>query len=446
MISDIKRKAGPYSITETTREFPFGFYMPSGDDVLVTVNGLDGQDFVLDKDHYTVTLNASQKVAPGGTVILKQSIAHLGTKLAITSNVAYTQNLDLHDSGNFSPSAINKEEDRRVIQIQQLYEAIQRCILVPVTSLVSSGEMLQQLLNVASKANEYAELASKTYQEVLETQKEIESLQPEIEADIKAEGATQVGLVRNEGEEQVKRIESMTSGALMISGVGGNEVVWTLEEDVPAGTKITLPHSTKYVCGRHHLRVSRNGLLCHFGINFEEVGEKDEVSDKIKFGFDAKAGDEIDVWISALGIEDQYKRSLELLDEMQTLKETCEKYSQALSSPWFGCYVTVKEPECPTTYTINPTSAAVFVLGLQEEVTTIDFSEYEETEGVSRTLTLFLNQGTGSNKVEWPANVLWSQGRKPILSYIPGHTDVIQLISSDDGKTWLGSFNGGWFN
>lgn len=439
------RRSDLYKGDGSVTEFSFPFKIFTADQITVCRALSDSTEEVVSAEEYAVELNEDQETSPGGKVLFTVAPA-IGDRLRIVSNVDYLQEAELRNQSAFYPKTLNDVHDKLAIMCQQLHEAVQRCISVPVTSVMTSEEMLSQLLNVAAKANEFAELAAKTYQEVLETKKDIETLQPEIEAAIKSEGTTQVGYVRNEGEEQVKRIESMTSGALMISGIGGNEVVWTLEEDVPAGTKITLPHSTKYVCGRHHLRVSRNGLLCHFGINFEEVGEKDEVSDKIKFGFDAKAGDEIDVWISALGIEDQYKRSLELLDEMQTLKETCEKYSQALSSPWFGCYVTVKEPECPATYTIDPTSAAVFVLGLQDAVTSIAFSEYEETEGVSRTLTLFLKQGTGSNKIDWPDNVLWSQGRKPILSYTPGHTDVVQLISSDDGKTWLGSFNGGWFN
>lgn len=445
-ISKETRRSGPYVGIGTVKTYPFDFYMQSAEHVAV-YKSTDSvtSDIKLDPSEFTVDLNPDQENNPGGTVTLKEPLAK-DINLSVVSAVPYTQDLVLTNKGGFHPESINDAEDKRVIQIQQLYEAVQRCILVPVTSLISGEQQLQQLLDVAAKANEFAQLAEKTYQEVLETQKEIEGLQPGIEAAIKAEGTTQVGLVKDEGEEQIKRIESMTSGALMISGIGANEVSWTLEEDVPAGTKITIPHKTQYIVGRHHMRLSRNGLQLIPGLNYDEVGDPDDISEQIKLKFDAKAGDELYVWISALGIEDQYDMSFELLSEMQDLRNVCEKYAQALSSPWFGCYVTEKIDECPETYTIDPTSAAVFVFDLQEPITTLNLKEYTETEGVSRTLTLFFKQGTGSNKVAWPDNVLWSQGRKPILSYTPGHTDVVQLITSDDGQTWLASFNGGWFN
>ncbi|WP_439829587.1 hypothetical protein [Aeromonas caviae] len=50
-----------------------------------------------------------------------------------------------------------------------------------------------------------------------------------------------------------------------------------------------------------------------------------------------------------------------------------------------------------------------------------------------------LKQGTGANIVSWPSNILWSFGRKPVLTFTQGKIDIFQLITYDNGLTWFGS-------
>lgn len=312
MVPETPRKAGPYRITATSLEFPFSFYMISGDDVVVTINDLDGNDVELDKQYYTVTLNSSQKTTPGGVVTLKQSIETLGTALAITSGMPYTQNLDLHNSGNFNPVVINKEEDRRVIQLQQLLEELKRCIIVPVTSAQTREELLQNLLDIANTANEYAQKAEQILKETQEVKAEIQTLQPDIEAAVTQTGEAQVERVETaggeqvsaivaEGDKQVVRLEAIADFEEAGHGVLCTEQVWTITQEVASGTTITLPNYMSYVVGRNHLRVNWNGLTLVKSQNFMEVGDADTDSTEIIINMPLHIGDRIMVWTVPLG-------------------------------------------------------------------------------------------------------------------------------------------------
>lgn len=173
-ISKESRRSGPYVGTGTVKTYPFDFLMRNAEYVAVYQSVEGGtEDRKLGAQEFSVTLNSDQENNPGGTVTLESALAS-GVNLSIVSEVPYTQNLVLTNKGGFYPESINDAEDERVIQIQQLYEALQRCVSVPVTSLTTREELLQQLMDVAASANEYAKRAEEIYQQVVETQGEVE--------------------------------------------------------------------------------------------------------------------------------------------------------------------------------------------------------------------------------------------------------------------------------
>ena len=105
-------------------------------------------------------------------------------------------------------------------------------------------------------------------------------------------------------DTQIARIDDKTDDTLVVNATGCAEKTWTLTADVAANAEITIPGGIYYVVGRHHLRVGYNGLTCYIGTNFVEVGNTDTKSNKFKLTFDAKSGDELDVWVAALGKAD----------------------------------------------------------------------------------------------------------------------------------------------
>jgi len=97
-------------------------------------------------------------------------------------------------------------------------------------------------------------------------------------------------------------------------------------------------------------------------------------------------------------------------------------------------------------YDLNQSDASVFSTTLTNTTTTINLVPFTLPTTSARQITLFLTQGSGGSKiVNWSSNIKWSQGRKPTLSLDASTTDVISFLTLDNGNTWFGFFNGGWF-
>lgn len=61
------------------------------------------------------------------------------------------------------------------------------------------------------------------------------------------------------------------------------------------------------------------------------------------------------------------------------------------------------------------------------------------TERASSIYLCIKQGGTGSYTVTWPSSVKWKAATAPTLSTTVGAVDIIQLISFDNGTTWLAS-------
>ena len=160
MQDDVKRRSGPFQGNGQTTNFPFGFYVFSDNDVSVVTSDSDSVvTTVLEKDvDYTVTINADQDATAGGTVKLVKALP-AGKSLALTSNLAYTQEMQLTNFSRFPPEILNDAMDRTVILIQQLKEMAERHITVPSTSSKTPEQLLEEILDVAANANVYAQQA-----------------------------------------------------------------------------------------------------------------------------------------------------------------------------------------------------------------------------------------------------------------------------------------------
>ena len=160
-ISSEVRKAGPYDGNDVTTSFPFSFKVFSADDVVVVLTDPAGIETTLTGSgtDYSVTLNADQDTAPGGTV---EKISALATDylLTITSSVPNLQPLDLTNQGGFYPKVINAALDRLTILAQQNAEQIGRSVKVPISSSVTPDSLIAQLTQDAATAAAAASSAS----------------------------------------------------------------------------------------------------------------------------------------------------------------------------------------------------------------------------------------------------------------------------------------------
>jgi hypothetical protein len=343
-VAAITRKAGPF-INETQTPqvgpFPFTFKVFAYSDIkVVRSESADlegGAETLAYGTDYTVSIDLSkQDTAPGGSITLtgnaqtsEGSLLMPGFALAILSNVPYSQLTSLTNYDRFMPSVLNAVHDRAVANIQQLVERLDRTVSVPATSSQTPEELVSKLQHAADSAEQVAssfaaqagtsaaasaasatlaeQWATKTDGKVQDidysakhyaldakqTASELPAKALELEAHLTAHTDTQIA-----------RIDDKTDDTLVVNATGCAEKTWTLTADVAANTEITIPGGIYYVVGRHHLRVGYNGLTCYLGTNFTEVGNTDTKSNKFKLTFDAKSGDELDVWVAALGKAD----------------------------------------------------------------------------------------------------------------------------------------------
>lgn len=134
-ISTTTRKAGPYTGNGSATSFTFAFKVFAATDVLVIKTDLVTQTdtTLVNGTGYTVTLNANQNTAPGGSITVTPAISNQYT-LTILSAVPNLQPVDLTANGKFYPEVINAALDRQVAQVQQLAEQAQRALTIPVTT------------------------------------------------------------------------------------------------------------------------------------------------------------------------------------------------------------------------------------------------------------------------------------------------------------------------
>lgn len=303
-IEDVARRV-TYTGNGSQTDFPFSFVVFNAEtDILVRQKIGDAFEVAVPSSDFSVTLNADQASNPGGKVTMNVAPSN-GVAIAILSNVAYEQTMELTTHDGFDPRTLNKNADRIVAQIQQLKEGLSRAITTDPTDTVTPAELKQKLLDAANTATivakGYAEAAAASAADAKQSRDDILDHKQGIVDAVTAEGDKQNQRVITEGDTQIGRVKAETDNTLIANGMGCAERFWTLSANVPAGTDITIPSGIKYLVNRHHLRVAWNGLVLAIGQNFTEVGAQDTFSTAFRLTFDAKVGDEIDVWIGALG-------------------------------------------------------------------------------------------------------------------------------------------------
>ena len=76
---------------------------------------------------------------------------------------------------------------------------------------------------------------------------------------------------------------------IMARMADGVTVAWTSDEAIPQGELLPLPQNCGYYPGHHAVSLSWDGLVCHVGRQFEEVGEPGLLSHAVRLLFAAPA-------------------------------------------------------------------------------------------------------------------------------------------------------------
>jgi hypothetical protein len=153
-VASTSRKAGPFLGNGVATSFPFTFKVFARTDlrlVHVASSGL-ATALTLDAD-YSVTLNADQDTAPGGTITypLSGSALPTGESLLAIGALVADQSTDLTNLGRFLPQVQEDAFDKAIILIQQLEERADRALTLPVgevanADLAAAGDRRDKLL------------------------------------------------------------------------------------------------------------------------------------------------------------------------------------------------------------------------------------------------------------------------------------------------------------
>jgi hypothetical protein len=294
----------------------FDFKIFASSNVLVIRTSEAGVDKTLKEgEDYTVTWDEDQTANIGGYITLDEFLAD-GESVTILSNVAYTQELDLHAEGDFNPNDINVNFDRTEAQIQQLKEKLSRAAVAPASSGMDGDEYGEILLENSKKSGEYAQQAAIFYQQVVQLKDELNALVPTLKAALESEADDQIEEIAQfaQGQiaaildstnallsEQLDRINSAANSALTLNRLLCSEAVKTFNVDTASGSTITLPSGIQYVVSMNHLRLSLNGTILYPEQQYEEVGTASHLSTQVKLLFPAKANDRLEVWVIPIG-------------------------------------------------------------------------------------------------------------------------------------------------
>lgn len=178
--------------------------------------------------------------------------------------------------------------------------------------MVEAGKQAQEYANSAARAAEQALASAENSEDnknaaeeaAKASERSYNNTKNAIEQSLEQSLSEAKGSLQEEANIQIDRIQSAAESELIKEGISCAEKTWTASSDIAAGTEIVIPDDLIYVVGHHHLRVSWNSLVLYAGTNFEEVGAVGSESRKFKMTFNVKKGDEINVWVGALGSGD----------------------------------------------------------------------------------------------------------------------------------------------
>nr|DAR05462.1 MAG TPA: tail fiber protein [Caudoviricetes sp.] len=150
-IEDVARRV-TYTGNGSQTDFPFSFVVFNAEtDIKVFRKNPDEDEKVVPASDFSVTLNADQASNPGGKVVMSVAPGK-GVVIAILSNVAYEQTMELTTHDGFDPRTLNKNADRIVAMVQQLIEQTSRALITDPTDTITPRQLRDKLLAAVDDA------------------------------------------------------------------------------------------------------------------------------------------------------------------------------------------------------------------------------------------------------------------------------------------------------
>ena len=167
---------------------------------------------------------------------------------------------------------------------------------------------------------------------------------------------------------EADRAERAATLAEVCAGCTANEVWWTIDADIPAGSEITFPNGFAYIYGRHHLHCTNGGVFVS-PLHYEEVGTTPgEICTAIRILYPLKAGETFHAWVSPLGygcnaeVEDQMAAMAAAIAQQQAIIEAQQQVIESLQQ----AVEELRGFHAQSVYALNPAGEAVTVFALDE--------------------------------------------------------------------------------
>lgn len=93
------------------------------------------------------------------------------------------------------------------------------------------------------------------------------------------------------------------------------------------------------------------------------------------------------------------------------------------------------------TLALDLSKASIFTFSLTEANTSLTLNGASSQKGYAQEYTLVITQGVGAGVIAWPDNIRWQYGNAPVLSFTQGLVDIINLVTFDNGVSWIGSLS-----
>lgn len=140
-VTTTSRIAGPFVGNGVTTVFPFAFKVFAATDLSVLcLAGTDTPTELTLGADYSVSLNANQDTAPGGSVTLVSALPS-SSRMVVASSVEALQEVVLTNLGGFFPTVLNTVFDRLTILAQQVQQDADRSLKFGLLDDTSSVEL-----------------------------------------------------------------------------------------------------------------------------------------------------------------------------------------------------------------------------------------------------------------------------------------------------------------
>lgn len=117
-------------------------------------------------------------------------------------------------------------------------------------------------------------------------------------------------------------------------------------------------------------------------------------------------------------------------------REVVEKVADRAAEYAFGTIFRSSSLNAATTVNIDCTTASEFYVTLTQPNCVLSIINPLTDDNVVQQISITLIQGTGSNLIDWPANVKFENDWEPKLSYQKDKEDLFILTTRDKGVTW----------